>query len=387
MTKKIISLFLALTLLAVCSAAGALGVGADSSPGIAGSEPSDPTDPPAVPTDPPAAPTEPPAEPTDPPAAPTEPPQEPTDPPQEPTDPPQEPTDPPQEPTDPPQEPTEPPQEPTEPPAEPTDVPTPSPLPAFEITTPAELPFATVGTSYSVQISANYPDAVFTEVSGTDSLSSIGLSLSSSGVISGTPNKAGKFAISISAVSAAAGGSAQKVFSLNVIAAGDPTPKPTNTPRPTHTPRPTATPTPEPTPEPTVVPGDVTGRLWGRAAQSLLTVAADRDFEIKLVEGVSDRLVLVGVRGELPAGVELSDNIAEAMFCSIKGNAGSPASYDFAVEFDLDGARFALSFHLTVRERVTAEGFPEGRVMIPFGGAKTAMLPTDPKKREDGDPV
>ena len=87
------------------------------------------------------------------------------------------------------------------------------------ITTPSGLPLATVGSAYSVALGAtggsgNYAWAL------TGSLPQ-GLSLSSAGVIAGTPATAGTFTFGVKATDTAAGGATQsQTFSVTVLAAG-----------------------------------------------------------------------------------------------------------------------------------------------------------------------
>ena len=91
--------------------------------------------------------------------------------------------------------------------------------PPFGIGTEA-LPGGTVGESYTAQLEANNPDAVFEDWAvGTEgtTLSSIGLNLSSDGKITGTPTKAGVFDITIHA--SCAEGEDQRTYKLTITPA------------------------------------------------------------------------------------------------------------------------------------------------------------------------
>ena len=82
------------------------------------------------------------------------------------------------------------------------------------------LPDGTVGESYTAQLEANNPDAFFEDWAvGTEgtTLSSIGLSLSTDGKITGTPTKAGDFDITIHA--SCAEGEDQRTFKLTIAPA------------------------------------------------------------------------------------------------------------------------------------------------------------------------
>lgn len=91
--------------------------------------------------------------------------------------------------------------------------------PPFGIGTEA-LPDGTVGKVYTAQLEANDPDAFFEDWAvGTEgtTLSSIGLSLSADGKITGTPTKAGVFDITIHA--SCAEGEDQRTFKLTITPA------------------------------------------------------------------------------------------------------------------------------------------------------------------------
>ena len=92
--------------------------------------------------------------------------------------------------------------------------PAPTPTPALSITT-SGLPGATVGESYSTTLSASGGSGTKTWTVAAGSLPA-GLSLSSNGVLSGTPTAPGK--ASFAAKVSAGGASAQREFSLGVAA-------------------------------------------------------------------------------------------------------------------------------------------------------------------------
>ena len=132
------------------------------------------------------------------------------------------------------------------------------------------LPEAKVGNYYEARISTNYPEGsvAFEEWWNPGSgnvLPGIGLSLSRSGVVSGTPTRSGSFTFFVLATSPDAPNEAYGRIRLTVVdAPPDPTPAPTPEPTPTPTeepqPTPVVTPPPEteapgkPTPEPGVTP-------------------------------------------------------------------------------------------------------------------------------------
>lgn len=97
-----------------------------------------------------------------------------------------------------------------------------SPSAPVSITTESPLPGGTVGSSYSRTLNASGGAAPYnwSVVAGLGSLPG-GLSLSSTGVISGTPAEAGTFSFTVRANDSASG-SAQKAFSITIAAAGPP---------------------------------------------------------------------------------------------------------------------------------------------------------------------
>ncbi|MBO4562601.1 MAG: hypothetical protein J5772_03200, partial [Clostridia bacterium] len=301
--------------------------------------------------------------------------------------------------------PTDTPEPATPTPAAPTDTPEPTPL---RITTNENLPKGKVGREYQTQIRANYSDATFqiyNHPSGSNDFGRTGLSLSSDGLISGTPAAAGTFKFYIQAHSDEANDECYKLFVL-VIEGGTATPTPTAgpaTPTPTAgpaTPTPTATApgvtptptptgiiiTPEPTPEPTQAGSYIAYPLWQRAADTIQKVAINSQFDIPLIDGISDYLTYSGFYGNLPATVEFVNNIEAARSCSVRGVLPSAGSYEFAVEFNIRGGRkLMLNFRLIADENAAEQGpaFPTGSYLVPFGGTRSAMLPSGARRKEE----
>lgn len=348
MIKKALSLLLALLLVTAC--AGVSAFGAFGGAGVFEEPPTEPTTPPSDPTPAPTqVPTEEPIPPTDPPVIVTEPPQDPTDPPVDPTNPPVNPTDPPSDPT-------------------------PTPKPRLEITTASHLPHTVVGSSYSMRLEANYSDAVFSDPSG--GFASIGLTLSSSGAITGRSTRSGNFSVNVTAVSASAGESVQKKFTIHVYEPGETTPAPTNTPAPTEPPT-------DPSAEPTAFPVDPNGRLWSSASDTLIKVAPGEQFDIVLAEGISGEIISVAVTDELPEGVEFTDELASARRCGVRGVLNDGASFDFSVQFGFEEK--SISMHFRVETGTASAAFPEGVYMVPFGGSPNtaALLPEQPRRKDE----
>jgi large repetitive protein len=96
----------------------------------------------------------------------------------------------------------------------PGPAPAPAPAPALSITT-SSLPMATVGATYSTSLSASGGSGTKTWTVTAGSLP-VGLSLSSNGVVSGTPTAPGT--ASFTASVSAGGASSQRQFSLDVAA-------------------------------------------------------------------------------------------------------------------------------------------------------------------------
>lgn len=368
--RRILSLFIALSMMLLCG--GVLAQGAAAGGGAASLRgPADPGEPTPVPTQAPTpVPTEAPT------PAPTAPPTE------------------------------------APPSDEPTPVPTTPPVVHLQITTPSDLPPAKAYMLYMERIEANYADAVFAEAGGD--FAAAGVRLSPGGVISGTPVTPGKYSLRVSATSAQAGETVEKSFTLVVVESGTtptpvPTPQPTPTPSgapsvptPQPTPRPSnpsVTPTPGSTPEPSDQPTptpytpSVANPYWSGASSTIIKAKPDEQFEIVLVEGMTDAAAYSGLSGELPEGVELVNDSETNRSISIRGSVPEGASSVFGIEFDIGGGRkLTLDFVLKgVREIpeetvVPDDGFPQARPMIPFGGsgAKTAMLPAAGKKKEEG---
>lgn len=368
MMRKLVSIFTAFLLIAGCLSAAALGSGAPAR------EPGDPSETQTPVTT--AAPTEAPT------TAPTTPPAEPTTPPSEPTTPPSEPTTPPVEPTTPPSEPTTPPVEPT---TQPTDTPvdtTPTPKPDhLVILTPADLPSRAVGYSYSFRLTANFDDAVFSLKDGS-SLSGTGLTLSENR-LRGTLRNPGTYKFTVVAASADAGETVEKELTLVIVPAGAtpaPTAAPTDTPVPTETETPVDTPAPGDGLKPAV--------FWGRAADTVQYVRIDTPFEIRLVEGLVNKIVYTGVSPALPEGLEIVTGDGDVRYVAIRGVLPKEGRVDFSIDFLVqDQGRLSMTFILFGRRGAETpfNEFPEGRPLVPFGGAKEAILPTPAKKKEEED--
>ncbi|MCR5611372.1 MAG: hypothetical protein K6F68_06015 [Clostridiales bacterium] len=368
--RKLVSIFTAFLLIAGCLSAAALGSGAPAR------EPGDPSETQTPVTT--AAPTEAPT------TAPTTPPAEPTTPPSEPTTPPSEPTTPPVEPTTPPSEPTTPPVEPT---TQPTDTPvdtTPTPKPDhLVILTSSDLPSPReVGYEYSFRLRANFSDAVFS-AKDPDKLAATGLRLIEGNRLYGFLKNPGTHTFTMIATSAEAGESVEKTFTLVIVPAGA-TPAPTSAP--TVTPAPTETETPVDTP----APGDglKPAVFWGRAADTVQYVRIDTPFEIRLVEGLVNKIVYTGVSPALPEGLEIVTGDGDVRYVAIRGVLPKEGRVDFSIDFLVqDQGRLSMTFILFGRRGAETpfNEFPEGRPLVPFGGAKEAILPTPAKKKEEED--
>ena len=355
MIKRAFSILLAILLIAACTGVTAQGV-VGGRAGLLEEPPEEPT--PAPTSEPTPAPT---AVPTDDPIPPTDPPVTPV--PSETV----QPSDPPV--TPPPTETAAPSETPT---PTPTVEPSPTPKPALEITTDSHLPHAVVDSSYSVKLSANYADAVFSDSAGF--FSSIGLKLSATGQISGKPTRSGHFTVTVTAVSASAGGSANKRFNINVYEPGETTPPPTEPPAPTESAEPSA--------QPTDFPVDPNGRLWTNASDTLVTVTPDEAFDIVLIEGISGEITSLTLTGELPSGVEFADALESERCCRISGSLPNGGAAEFSV--DLAGEERTVSFRFRISAGTVSAVFPDGIRLVPFGGAaKTALLPTGVQRKEE----
>lgn len=120
------------------------------------------------------------------------------------------------------------------------------------VITTTELPHAVDGQYYSAQLQTNYPAGSVTFREEGSFLGSIGLSLSESGLISGTAKTPGTYSIAVAAVAEGAPNEATTKLTLVIEEAPDPTPTPEMTPEPSDGPRPSATPgNGDPTPRPT----------------------------------------------------------------------------------------------------------------------------------------
>ena len=298
----------------------------------------------------------------------------------------------------------------------PDDTPTPTPTQAtptptagptdtpLRITTDEKLPTGRVGHDYQVQIRANYGDATFqiyNNPSGSNDFPATGLTLSAEGLISGRPIAAGTFKFYIQAHSDSANSDCHKLFVLvieNIPATATPTAQPAT---PTPTANPGYTPTPGPTgavvtPEPTITPEPsptcsyIAFPLWQRAADTVQRVAINSQFDIPLIDGISDYLTFSDLYGNLPASVEFVNDIATNRSCSVKGVLTGANSYEFAVEFNIRGGRkLMLNFRLIADEETAEQGpvFPTGNYLVPFGGTKTAAILPDNSRRREEDAV
>ena len=260
----------------------------------------------------------------------------------------------------------------------PTTAPTDSPN-RLVITTGSELPSRPVGYDYTYRIQANYDDAVFSLAEGS-SLYGTGLSLSNNR-LKGKLKYAGTYKFTLIATSAKAGESVSKEFTLIIVPAGS-TPAPTTAP--TETPSVTETPAPTETPDPS---GLLTpGVFWGRAADTALYVRINAPFEIMLVEGLVPRITYNGVTGELPNGVQIVTGDGEVRYVAVKGVLTSEGKIDFSIDFSVEGeGRLSLCFSLMGRrgEQAPIELYPDGRPLIPFGGAREAIIPSPARRKED----
>lgn len=151
------------------------------------------------------------------------------------------------------------------------------------------------------------------------------------------------------------------------------------TPKPTHNPH--TTPTPAPTEAPTPTPA-VPSIFWAGAESSVITVRAGSEVRLTLVEGLADGVEFTGQTGRLPEGIALENDTA-ARSVRISGSAVNAGETEFALAFTAGGLNFKLNFRFIAKEGTQASGFPEGRYMIPFGGSTEALLPQQPRRRED----
>lgn len=274
----------------------------------------------------------------------------------------------------------------------PTQTPTAAPQTPLGITTES-LPKGRVGEKYQARIEANYGDArfsIYNSSSGINDFDATGLKLSSEGVLSGTPAKAGSFKFTVSVTSDSAGQSVRKEFTLVVEAASTaaPTASPTTTPpSETNTPAPTgaivitAAPTAAPT-----QPSYIAYNLWDRAAETIQRVRVGEIFDIRLIEGISEHLTFSNFYGNLPSTVLFVNDISTMHCCSIRGKITTESMSEFAVEFIIRGGRkLMLNFRIIAENNAALPTvtFPQGHYLVPFGGTKTAMLPAAYKRRED----
>ena len=295
--------------------------------------------------------------------------------------------------------------------ASPTATPTPSPTATptaspstspshLRILTPDKLPERNVGYNYSYRLTANYSDAVFSLKAGS-SLDNTGLTLNNN-YLKGTLQTEGTYKFTVVATSAQAGESVEKELTLVILPAGttpSPTPKPTNTPKPTATPAVTQTPavtetpsvteTPIVTPDPGVV--IKPGTFWTSAADTVQYVRLNSPFEIRLIEGLSARVVYSGVTGDLPNGVRIVTGDAEPRYVAVAGTLESAtrsqgATVVFSIDLIVDNeAGMSLSFVLLGRrgQEAPIDEYPAGRPLVPFGGAREAILPSAFRRKED----
>ena len=277
---------------------------------------------------------------------------------------------------------------------QPTETPTDAPQTPLTIITES-LPKGKMGEKYQARIEANYGDArfsIYNSSSGSNDFGATGLKLSSEGVLSGTPAKAGTFKFTVAVTSDSAGQSVRKEYTL-VIENADSTTAPTAVP--SYTP-PSATYTPAPTDSaivitaaPTVAPTQpsyIAYTLWEDAAETIQRVRVGEFFDIRLIEGISDHLSFSSFYGNIPSSVQFINDIVATRSCSIRGRFSTENSCEFAVEFTIRGGRkLMLNFRLIAESNSTAPTitFPQGHYLVPFGGTKTAMLPVVVKRREE----